>query len=694
MAMPSRRTQAARQRLLRRPPQELLVFDRQPLVRAHLFFLLIACSYIGSHYPHAAAMAVVVAVAGFAAELVPAYWRRWFAAEIVALGVGLLTCWWAWSIDGSWPTDAASDLHDSAFHGWIRLVIILWLMVPSRPGFLRFLGLLIGLELLVADRAQGPAASGLVQVALVPIALAALAIDAHLRIGCARPPNAQLSHVRRAPFWSWSAVALLLASGLAGGSTIAVTQLKQALRSPPSGPGGPGADLPRGQGGLPETIGIDDSRWSDQDSAVVARLKAPEQPAGTYYLRALTAPRLVIDPSDTADIHWRTDPDEEFPLGDDFSLHDGHDPQIVQLQREADGSDMVLRPDGSCRVELHNMVGDPDGNLSRSGLGERSRFYPVDLGAISYPPSLYSTRRLDAYLEVDARIRRMLKDRLRDELQVWRQQSTLIAGEAIKNWLHERCRYSLHDLPAAPNRYAGGLMRFLFDPVAGQRGHCQYFATAAALLLRVAGHPARCVVGFSSDEVRPEGIVFRSLGAHAWVEVLANSGGAPRWYRLEVTPSGHLAQRAEGLDLSGDPFANERRFEDASDWSQEDTRDSEHTGGDWPVWSVVVLLVSGFAVVVVLARRRGGVGDLRIRTLDRQTEGLLGLAEELNITVAPHSSLCCIVRAIEQRSGIELEEILQAHLRARFDQGPLPPPWPLSAIRAAARERQAITAGS
>jgi hypothetical protein len=67
-----------------------------------------------------------------------------------------------------------------------------------------------------------------------------------------------------------------------------------------------------------------------------------------------------------------------------------------------------------------------------------------------------------------------------------------------------------------------------------RRGHCQLFATAAAVLLRSAGLPARYVVGYYANPP-PEGhqLILREWDAHAWAEVAMPGRG---WMRVDATP--------------------------------------------------------------------------------------------------------------------------------------------------------------
>ncbi len=73
-----------------------------------------------------------------------------------------------------------------------------------------------------------------------------------------------------------------------------------------------------------------------------------------------------------------------------------------------------------------------------------------------------------------------------------------------------------------------------------QAGHCEYFASATALLLRGAGIPARYAVGYLVHEFSPlEGrYIVRSRDAHAWA--LAYLDGS--WQVLDTTPPDWTAQ--------------------------------------------------------------------------------------------------------------------------------------------------------
>jgi protein-glutamine gamma-glutamyltransferase len=79
-------------------------------------------------------------------------------------------------------------------------------------------------------------------------------------------------------------------------------------------------------------------------------------------------------------------------------------------------------------------------------------------------------------------------------------------------------------------------------------GYCQQFAGAAALLLRLAGVPARVVAGFATGtEDSPGRYTVRDLDAHEWIEVYFQNYG---WVPFNPTP----AAAPETVATRVDPF--------------------------------------------------------------------------------------------------------------------------------------------
>jgi hypothetical protein len=96
--------------------------------------------------------------------------------------------------------------------------------------------------------------------------------------------------------------------------------------------------------------------------------------------------------------------------------------------------------------------------------------------------------------------------------------------------LESTCTYSLK---VGAFHSADPVGEFVFDK---RRGYCEYFASAAALLLRLQGVPARYVVGYSVRSSNLEGghYVVRDADAHAWVEAYLPGRG---WVEIDPTPA-------------------------------------------------------------------------------------------------------------------------------------------------------------
>jgi hypothetical protein len=114
-------------------------------------------------------------------------------------------------------------------------------------------------------------------------------------------------------------------------------------------------------------------------------------------------------------------------------------------------------------------------------------------------------------------------------------------ARAIETYLR-RFPYTL-DVPLPP----GGrdvVDYFLFDL---QKGYCDYYASAMAVLARAAGLPARLAVGYATGSYDWENAryVVTEADAHAWPEVYFPSHG---WVRFEPTAALPRAAHADEAD--------------------------------------------------------------------------------------------------------------------------------------------------
>ena len=71
---------------------------------------------------------------------------------------------------------------------------------------------------------------------------------------------------------------------------------------------------------------------------------------------------------------------------------------------------------------------------------------------------------------------------------------------------------------------------FLFST---KSAHCEFFASAAVVLMRCAGIPARYVVGYYAHEEEGGDIMIRQRDAHAWAECWIKGAG---WVTIDATP--------------------------------------------------------------------------------------------------------------------------------------------------------------
>ena len=87
------------------------------------------------------------------------------------------------------------------------------------------------------------------------------------------------------------------------------------------------------------------------------------------------------------------------------------------------------------------------------------------------------------------------------------------------------------------------LTYFLFE---ARAAHCEFFASATAVLLRIGGIPTRYVTGFAGGNYNPLGRywIIRQQEAHAWVEAYLPDSG---WVTVDTTP-------VAGVPTSDDSF--------------------------------------------------------------------------------------------------------------------------------------------
>ncbi|HYL63057.1 MAG TPA: DUF3488 and transglutaminase-like domain-containing protein [Candidatus Methylomirabilis sp.] len=202
---------------------------------------------------------------------------------------------------------------------------------------------------------------------------------------------------------------------------------------------------------------------------------------------------------------------------------------------------------------------------------------------------------------------------------------------ALQTYLRTRFTYTLN-LTGKPGD--DPLAHFLFESHAG---HCEYFASALAIMLRSLGIPTREVNGFLPGEYNDLGgdYIVRASDAHSWVEVYFTGAG---WIVFDPTPPGagapggllsRLGQYVDWFELSWNEWVINYDFmhqillaqdmqRSARNWSETVrawTTRQEERGRKWmrssgnafrlliPAASVLFLLALRFETVAGIARR-------------------------------------------------------------------------------------------
>ncbi|HEY8961194.1 MAG TPA: transglutaminase-like domain-containing protein [Luteolibacter sp.] len=118
----------------------------------------------------------------------------------------------------------------------------------------------------------------------------------------------------------------------------------------------------------------------------------------------------------------------------------------------------------------------------------------------------------------------------------------------IRSWFRRDFRYtrylSIPPLSPGSRTARSALSTFLTGK---HEGHCEYFASAATLLLREAGVPARYAVGYAvmeTDFRRGESVV-RGIHSHAWCRVWDESNQL--WLDFDPTPPDWLGRESPRL---------------------------------------------------------------------------------------------------------------------------------------------------
>jgi len=189
-------------------------------------------------------------------------------------------------------------------------------------------------------------------------------------------------------------------------------------------------------------------------------------------------------------------------------------------------------------------------------------------------------------------------------------------------------------------------------------GHCEYFAAAAAILLRAAGVPTRYATGYAVMEYSTleQAYVVRARHAHAWTRAWVDG----RWIDLDPTPpvwfeteSSRLAPLWEGaLDFLR--WASYR-------WSQ---REAFQAGDAW--WAVLAVLLAILAWRLLRGKRvtrDGRASAAAVREFPGTDSEFYELVKPLPAREPGETLSAWLARVAPGR----FDEALRLHQRYRFD---------------------------
>jgi protein-glutamine gamma-glutamyltransferase len=174
---------------------------------------------------------------------------------------------------------------------------------------------------------------------------------------------------------------------------------------------------------------------------------------------------------------------------------------------------------------------DPEHPVNRyrvSSDNEQAAASDLRAAGETYPPEVVSS-----YLQLPALDRRIPQ---------LAEQITVSAGNnydkarALETYLRTHFGYTLQLSRTVPH---DPLANFLFER---KQGHCEYFASSMAVMLRTLGIPSRVVNGFRTGEFNDltAQYVVRASNAHSWVEAYFPNHG---WVEFDPTPGASFPAR-------------------------------------------------------------------------------------------------------------------------------------------------------
>ncbi|MFZ5895915.1 MAG: transglutaminase TgpA family protein [Myxococcota bacterium] len=212
------------------------------------------------------------------------------------------------------------------------------------------------------------------------------------------------------------------------------------------------------------------------------------------------------------------------------------DPQVVFLPIDAVAMTLVT-PVNAAPALVPELFSAPEGGFTYRSPDERGLRYEVSLAGTKED---FAVRPLGAEAARYLALPSNLPVRIHELAREWTRGVSDASEQArlIETRLRRDYRYDL-DSPSGAAK--NPLDHFLFE---SKRGHCEFYSTAMAVLLRSLGVPTRNATGFIGGSYNrfARNYAVRQGDAHSWVEVYLPNRG---WTRFDPTPPASSAPRSE-----------------------------------------------------------------------------------------------------------------------------------------------------
>jgi transglutaminase-like putative cysteine protease len=345
---------------------------------------------------------------------------------------------------------------------------------------------------------------------------------------------------------------------------------------------------------------------------------------------------------------------------------------------------------------------DSEGSIQSRPHDQERAVYKVYSDTVTPEPSTLRTDRLNYYVstarylslpeDLDPRIRQMT----REVLTQGGARNGYDAAGAVESYLRDNYGYTLDLRAGGPDP----LSDFLFNV---KEGHCEYFSTAMAVMLRTQGVATRVVNGFLPGQFNAAADAFtvRQSDAHSWVEVYFPETNS--WVTFDPTPpagrtprvrtglAAQLSKYSEALDLMWFQYVigydkQEQRSLAASwqrrlfDLRREAAVKFDQAGRAWPSAIrplLFSLLALGAGVMTFLLglriRRQGWRRGLKVFGFRTATESsrvdfyerFIALLEKRGVNRAPYQTPLEFAAALGMN---EASAVTQAYNRVRYGE--------------------------